>query len=164
MASKAAKRAAGEKFDRVEPPVNITVEHATSGATTVIPITARWGKKIEGKWPNGAGVVAFNVGTGIGYGGAKEWFVTLESLRSFLGKPDYEPSRPKKTPLGKIRQAKPRQPEAGQLGLLDYLPPSPAEIAPVVVELVPVSQVQPKGTAEFRRAAHERLTGQGVES
>jgi len=93
-------------YEMLRPPVEITIEHESSGEQKHVVCEARDHRhqQVEVRFPM-SGTYAFSLATGEGQGHARAWLITLASLRTLRGEPDYRPVRALQRPSK--RTAKP---------------------------------------------------------
>ena len=73
----------------LSPVVRGEIKHLRSGAVRSIEIHYRYRMRVRGHWPM-AGTLEFDLETGHGIDTAREWALTLETVRTILGAPDFE--------------------------------------------------------------------------
>lgn len=85
---------AQKTYEVFQPPIVIEIEHGGSGEKRRVACEARYSRtqQVDVNFPL-CGTYRFSHATGEGLGDAKEWRITLASLRELRGDPDYKPTR-----------------------------------------------------------------------
>jgi len=98
-------------YEVLRPPIEIVVEHESSGEEKTVFCEARDHRhqRVDVRFPM-SGTYAFSLTTGEGQGHVRAWHITLASLRALRGEPEYRPTRALQRPSK--RAAKPAPADA----------------------------------------------------